>query len=107
MNINDPFGRVQSKRQKEYESLRLSLKKVGLTDLVQAEELLAKLRRRGNLGLAIIVPGTLLLALVLPELRALILACGGLALFWLFKTLQKSQDYIKRYMREELGEQSE
>ncbi len=107
MNINDPFGRVQSRHQKAYESLRDSLKKVGLNNPGDAQALLEKLQRRAIKGLAIIIPTTLLLALVLPELQALVLVCGGLALIWLITTIKNSQQYIKRYIREELGGHSE
>ena len=102
MDINDPFGRLQSKRQKDYESLRDSLKKIGINNLDDAYALLEKLQRRGIWGLAIIIPGTLLLALVLPELRAFLLICGALAIFWLYKTTLKSREYVKRYILEEL-----
>ena len=91
MNLNDPFGRLQSKRQKEYESLRDSLKEIGLNNLDDAQALMDKLQRRGIWGLAIIVPITLLLTLVLSELRAFVLLCGALAVFWLFKTTLNSR----------------
>ena len=107
MNLNDPFGRMQSKHQKDYESLRLSLKEVGLNNIADAQALLDKLQRRGIWGLAIITPVTLLLALVLAELRFFILACGVLAAFWLIKTTLNSQKYVNRYIREELGGQTE
>jgi len=107
MNINDPFGRMQDKHQRHYESLSLSLKKAGLTNRADAEALLVKLRRRGIWGLALIVPVTLLLALALPELRLFVLVCGVLLAFWLSKTSVKSQEYVKRYIREELAEHDE
>lgn len=107
MNINDPFGRIQNKHQRNYDSLRLSLQESGLTDRADAEALLVKLRWRGIWGLAFIVPVTLLLALVLAELRFLVLACGVLLVFWLSKTCLNSQEYVKRYIREELAEQDE
>ncbi len=107
MNINDPFGRLQSKHQRNYESLCVSLQEAGLTNRAEAEALMERLRRRGSWGLAIIVPVALLLALALPELRVFVLACGVLAVFWLVKTLKNSQDYIKRYIREELVDPGE
>ena len=107
MNLNDPFGRLQSKRQKEYESLRDSLKETGLDNLADAQALLDKIQRRGRWGLTMIVPTTLLLALILPQLRALVLICGALAVFWLFKTVLNSRKYVKRYIQEELGGSSE
>jgi len=105
MNINDPFGRMQDKHQRNYESLCRSLQKAGLTNKADAEALLVKLRRRGKLGLAFIVAITLLLVLALPELRLFVLACGGLLFFWLSRTSVNSQDYVKRYVREELSEE--
>jgi hypothetical protein len=54
-------------------------------------------------GLTITMPATLLLALALPELRVFVLASGVLAVFWLIKTTLNSQEFVKRYIREELG----
>jgi hypothetical protein len=107
MDINDPFGRLKSKRQKDYESLRDSLKNKGLNNLDDAYALLEKLHRRGIWGLAIIVPSTLLLALVLPGQRAFVLICGVLAVFWLIKTTLNSREYVKRYILEELVDHNE
>ena len=107
MNLNDPFGRMQDKHQRDYESLCLSLQKANQTNRADAQALLVKLRRRGIWGQAFIVPVTLLLALALPELRFFVLACGGLLVFWLSKTCTNSQEYVKRYIREELADHDE
>ena len=107
MNINDPFGRMKDKHQRDYESLCLSLQKIGLTNRADAQALLVKLRKRGMWGLAFIVTATLLLALMLPEQRFFVLACGVLPAFWLSKTSVNSQEYVKRYIREELTDQDE
>lgn len=104
MDINDPFGRMQDKHQRNYESLRQSLQKAGLTNRADAQALLVKLRWRAIWGLAIIVPVTLLLALGLPELRFIVLGLGVLLGFWLSKTSVKSREYVERYIREELTE---
>jgi len=104
MNINDPFGRMKDKHQRNYESLCLSLQKAGVTDRADAQALLVKLHWRGVWGLAVIVTVTLILALVLTELRFFILACGALLVFWLSKTSVNSQEYVKRYIQEELAE---
>lgn len=107
MNLNDPFGRMQDKHQRNYESLRQSLQKADLTNRADAQALLGKLRRRGIWGVAIIVPVALLLALVLPELRLFVLVCGVLLVFWLSKTCINGQEYVKRYIREELADPDE
>jgi hypothetical protein len=107
MNINDPFGRMQDKHQRNYESLCLSLQKVGLTDRADAQALLVKLRWRGIWGMVFIVVATLALMLALPELRYFVLGCGILLVFWLSKTSVNSQQYVRRYIREELAEHDE
>jgi len=107
MNFNDPFGRVQRKQQRNYESLRLSLQKCNVTNRDDAQALVEKIRWRGIWGLAVIVPLFLVLALVLPQLRFLVLACGVLFVYWWRKTSTKSQEYIKRYIREELVDDEE
>ena len=98
---------MQDKHQRNYESLCLSLQKAGLTNRADAQALLVKLRRRAIWGLAFVVTVTLLLALTLPELRLFVLACGALLVFWLSKTSVNSQEYINRYIREELAEHDE
>ncbi len=103
MNLNDPFGRIQSKRQKEYQSLRQSLQKMGINTPADARELLEKLYRRGIWGVAVIAPVTLFLMVALPELRFFVLGCGVLAGFLWIKTSLRSREYVKRYMREDLG----
>jgi hypothetical protein len=107
MNLNDPFGRLESKKQKEYESLRDSLKEKGLNNREDAQALIQTLRKRGIWGVGIIVPSCMLLALIFSDLRAFILLCGGLAAFWLIKTVLNSQEYVKRYVQEELDEQDQ
>lgn len=107
MNLNDPFGRMKDKHQRNYQSLCLSLQKSGLNNRADAQALLEKLRRRGIWGLAFIAALTLLLALALPELRFFFLTCGVLLAIWLSKTCLNGQDYVKRYIREELADQDE
>ena len=107
MNINDPFGRVQSRQQKEYESLRDSLKELGVNTPEAARAILERIQRRGKTGLAIIVSATLLLALLFAKLFGFFLACGALAAFWVIKTTLRSREYVQRYMQEEIEEQNE
>ncbi len=98
---------MQDKHQRNYESLCRSLKKAGMTNRADTQALLVKLRWRGMWGLAFIVLATLLLVLALPDLRFFVLACGVLLGFWLSKTSTNGQEYVKRYIREELAEHDE
>ncbi|PLX98862.1 MAG: hypothetical protein C0623_11000 [Desulfuromonas sp.] len=102
MNLNDPFGRMASKYEREYEGLRESFQKMGINTPDDAQTLQEKLQRRGNWGVAIIATLTLVLSFIFPELLFLILLCGAVAVFWLIKTTAKSLEYVKRYVREEL-----
>ena len=102
MNINDPFGRMASKHQKEYDALRESFTNMGINTPEAAQELIEKLKKRGKMGVAVIAAGTLILTLLLQELMALILLIGAVAVFWLIKTSQKSQDYVRKYLKEEI-----
>ena len=107
MNFNDPFGRMVSKHQREYESLRASLKKMGINTPADAQALLERIQDRSKWGLAIIFTTSLLLSFMFPDLLYLFLLFGAVALFWLIKTTTKGREYVKRYIREELGETRE
>ncbi len=102
MNINDPFGRLQKQRQRDYESLRRSLQSSGLSNRADAERLLDKLRKRCQYGLMIIIPVTLLLLLLIPEWRIASGATGTLAGLWLVNTSRRARQYVARYIEEEL-----
>ena len=104
MNINDPFGRMQSRRQRDYESLCRSLKKAGITNRNDAQKLVLNLHRRKRIGLMITLPLTALLALLLPELRVMVIAFGGLAVLWLVNATRKGVEFVERYIDEELAD---
>lgn len=101
MKLNDPFGRMARRREREYDSLRQSLLKAGLTDRQQAEALLETLKKRSKTGLWVVIPLTLVAALLLQEYAIFIGAFGLLATLWLTNTLRRGQEYISRYIQEE------
>ncbi len=107
MNMNDPFGRMETQRERDYESLCRSLQKAGLTNRADAQALVDKLGKRVKIGLLVIVPTTLALALLLPELRIVVLAAGALAGLWLVNATRRGQAYVERFMREELSDEGE
>ena len=107
MNLNDPFGRMESKHQREYKSLCDSLKKMGINTPADAQALLERIQDRGKWGLAIIFTTSLLLSFIFSDLLYLFLLCGVVAVFWLLKTTTNGQKYVNRYIEEELTEASE
>lgn len=104
MNLNDPFGRMENRREQDYQSLRKSLQSAGISNRAQALELIVKLRKRALYGLILVLPTTLVLALLLPELRVFSLAFGGLVAVWLVNTGRRGSQFIERYLKEELSE---
>ena len=104
MNLNDPFGRMENRREQDYQSLTKSLRKAGISNRADALELISTVKKRSILGLALVVPVTLLLAWLLPDMRVFSLAFGGLIAVWLVNTGRRSQEFIQRYIDEELAE---
>ncbi|MEH6628639.1 MAG: hypothetical protein V7739_19545 [Motiliproteus sp.] len=107
MNINDPFGRMQSRHERNYESLCRSLRKAGLTDKAEALKLQDNMVKRCKIGLAIIIPFTLVLAALLPELWMFTLLFGAAISTWLYNLTKRGKKYVERYIKEELADQDD
>lgn len=101
MKLNDPFGRMARRREREYESLKQALLKAGMTDEQKARDLMDNLAKRSKTGLMVIVPIVAVLALLFREYAVFILAFGALIILWLTNTSRRGQEYISRYIEEE------
>lgn len=104
MKLNDPFGRMARRNEREYDSLATSLQSAGMTDPQQAEDLLVKLEKRTRTGLSIIIPAALVLLVLFRDYWMFIAAFTLLICIWLIKTTQKARVYIRRYVDEYLTE---
>ena len=104
MNINDPFGRMGKQRQREYESLRESLQKAGISNRADAQALIENLKKRQRIGLLIVIPTTIALTLLFPEVLIVTVSAGALAGLWLVNTSRRGQMYVERYIAEELAD---
>ena len=104
MNINDPFGRLESQRKRDYESLKQSLQSIGINNQADALALKKKLHKRAMVGLAIVTPIALLLALGLPEFRLVSLSLGALIGAWLVNTSRRGQQFVQQFIDEELSD---
>lgn len=107
MKLNDPFGRMARRREREYESLKQALQKAGMTDKQKAEELKTNLAKRSKTGLMVVIPVVVILALAFREYAIFVLAFGILAILWLTNTSRRGQEYISRYIAEECGQPME
>jgi len=103
MNLVDPFGRTKARRQKEYESLRASLIKAGITSPAQAEALQISAQQRGRWSILIAIVVTILLSVLFPEARIIFFPLGALFCFWVTKVTSNGKKYIQRYVDEELN----
>ena len=103
MNINDPFGRLESQRKRDYESLKESLISIGISNRADALDLKKKLHKRAMMGLIIVVPVALLLALIFPEFLLVSLSLGALIGAWLVNTSRRGQQFVQKFIDEELS----
>lgn len=104
MKLNDPFGRLESRHQKGYESMRTALREAGIDTPRAAAELMRQAARR---GLTLVLVGLLLLLLVaglLPRLAPLALGLGVFLVVWVATSTVNGRRYIRRYIEEELKE---
>lgn len=107
MNLKDPFGRQEKKREREYASLRQKLPGAGVTTRADAEQLIENIGKRGKYGLMIIIPLTLLSMLLIPEGRIVCGTAGTLVSLWVYITSRKIQGHVQRYIKEELTTDSD
>jgi len=102
MNLNDPFGRMEARHERDYQSLRRSLLEAGLTDPEAALAQLNKIRKRGIIGVCITIPLTLIGMLMAPEARLVAVALGALLVLWIVNATRRGQLFLQRYIKEEL-----
>jgi Flp pilus assembly protein TadB len=104
MNLNDPFGRVEQKKQGSYESLRRSLIEAGVTTRAQAEGVMQGMRKRAIVILLLVSLIALISVLFFPSISALVLVLAVIILFWLLVTTLNGFSFVKRYVKDELSE---
>lgn len=104
MKLNDPFGRLESRHQKGYESMRTALRQAGVETRQAAEEIVSRARRRGVMIVSAGVVFLLLVAGLIPRVAPLALGLGLFLVVWVASSTLNGQRYIKRYIEEELKE---
>ncbi|MCU7795519.1 MAG: hypothetical protein KZQ75_00170 [Candidatus Thiodiazotropha sp. (ex Myrtea spinifera)] len=102
MKLNDPFGRLESRHQAGYETMRDALRRGGIDSPQAAQETIRQAWKR---GFTIMGVGMLLLLLLMAGIPSAAPLVLGLALFmvvWVVSSTINGQRYIKRYIEEEL-----
>ena len=106
MKLNDPFGRLESRHQRGYESMKASLQQAGIDTPAAAETIMKQAWKRA----AMVLGGGLLImalvALLIPKALPLALGLGLFLLVWVVSSNINGQRYIRRYIEEDLGEGS-
>lgn len=102
MKLNDPFGRLESRHQKGYESMRDTLRDNGIDTPEAAREAIKRFQRRAlkyvGVGLAALLPMVLLLPKAMPLTAILVLFLVA----WVASSAYNGKRYIQRYIDEDL-----
>jgi len=103
LKLNDPFGRVERRKENSYQSLRQSLVESGVVRKEAAEALLKGMLKRALVGTLVLLLLVASLVLLLPQSRAVILLVGLVILLWLLASTLNAYGFIRRYIAEELS----
>ena len=102
MKLNDPFGRLESRHQIGYESMRDTMRSSGIDTPQAAQEFIKNSKKRGlkflGMGLLLLVP----LLLLLPKAMPLTISLALFFAVWVIKSNISAQQYIQRYIEEDL-----
>ena len=103
MKLNDPFGRMEARHQKGYESMRTALREGGIATPEAAHELIRQALRRGAAMLAVGLLLLVLVSLLFPKFAPLGLGLGIFLVVWVVTSTLNGRRYIVRFIEEELG----
>ncbi len=102
MKLNDPFGRLESRHQAGYESMRDTLRANGIDTPEAARETIKRSKRHGlkyiGAGMAVLLP----LILLLPKALPVTLSLALFLVVWVASSTYNGQRYIQRYIDEDL-----
>ena len=102
MKLNDPFGRMASRHQLGYESMRDTMRKSGIDTPSAAWEVVEQSKKRAFnyivVGIAVLLLVTLLFHKTLP----VTLSFGLFMAMWIVKSTINGKRYIQRYIDEVL-----
>ena len=102
MKLNDPFGRLESRHQLGYETMRDTLRNSGIDTPQAAQEVIDKSKKRGlkSVGVAIVL--LLPLIVLLPKAMPVTISLVLFFVVWVFKSNISAQQYVQRYIDEDL-----
>lgn len=104
MKLNDPFGRMASRHQLGYESMRDTMRKSGVNSPHAALEVISQSKKRVFNYSIVSISILLLVTLLVPKSLPITFSLGVFFVVWLVTSARNGQRYIQRYISEELTE---
>ena len=102
MKLNDPFGRMASRHQLGYESMRDTMRNSGIDTPNAAWEVIEDSKKRALNYIVIGIAVLLLVTWLLPKTMPVTLSFGIFMVVWIANSAINGQRYIQRYIDEEL-----
>jgi len=102
MKLNDPFGRLESRHQVGYESMRDSLRRGGINTPQAAFKVIKKSKNRAVKYYIIGIALLLLVFLLLPKATPLVFGLVVFFVVWVASSTFNGQRYVQRYIDEDL-----
>ena len=107
MNINDPFGRRAQKQERDYASLRQTLKTAGVKTATDVQRCERNIKRNAAVMVALSVFSVVLAALLYRPVLGLVIVLAATVVLWIIVNLVRVRGYLRRYLAEEVeGEAS-
>ena len=107
MKLNDPFGRLESRHQIGYESMRDTLRSSGIDTPQAALDVITQSKKRAlkflSVGILLVVPAVWLL----PKLMPLTISLALFFVVWVVHSNMSAQRYIPRYINEDLSKRDQ
>ena len=102
MKLNDPSGRLESRHQIGYESMRDTMRSSGIDTPQAAQEVIKRSKKRAlkflAAGLVVLVP----LLWLLPKAMPITISLALFFAVWVVSSNINAQRYIQRYIDEDL-----
>ena len=102
MKLNDPFGRLESRHQIGYESMRDTMHSSGIDTPQAALDFIKQSKKRAlkflGAGMVLVVP----MIWLLPKAMPVTISLALFFVVWVVKSNISAQRYIKRYIDEDL-----
>lgn len=102
MKFNDPFGRMESRHQQGYESMRETMRNNGIDTPKAAREIIHQSKKRALQYMAIVLAVLLPATWLIPRAMPLTLSLALFLIVWIASSAINGQRYIRRYIDEDL-----